>query len=223
MPNAAQCRADGRPLVVKLGGSLVESGRLKAILALVATARVPVVIVPGGGGFADAVRVLQSDMGFDDPTAHRLAILATEQTAHMLMALAPHLEAAATFEQLQLTQDGKVPVWLPWRLAGQATDIPEDWSITSDGLALWLAGRIGAAGLVLVKSCAVSSQADAAALAVAGVIDPWFAANVARLGIPWCAVGPADDALLADLLTGRETVRAIERRRAGIDMIPHKT
>ena len=43
-------------LVVKLGGSLSETGELKRWLALITRARRPLIVVPGGGAFADAVR-----------------------------------------------------------------------------------------------------------------------------------------------------------------------
>ncbi len=49
-------RTEHKPLVVKIGGSLEKSGRLGSVLSLIARATRPVVIVPGGGIFADAVR-----------------------------------------------------------------------------------------------------------------------------------------------------------------------
>ncbi|MGZ5851302.1 MAG: amino acid kinase family protein, partial [Hyphomicrobium sp.] len=59
--------------VIKLGGSVAESGRLAAIVLIVAATRVPVVVVPGGGTFADAVRVAQAELGFGDAVAHHMA------------------------------------------------------------------------------------------------------------------------------------------------------
>ena len=73
-----------KPLVVKIGGSLVETGRLREILAIVARAQRPTVIVPGGGPFADAVRNAQAEFGFSDEAAHRMAILAMHQTALLM-------------------------------------------------------------------------------------------------------------------------------------------
>jgi aspartokinase-like uncharacterized kinase len=53
-------------LVIKIGGSLAETGRLKDVLALVTEAKRPVVVVPGGGGFAQKVRDLQNALRFED-------------------------------------------------------------------------------------------------------------------------------------------------------------
>ena len=77
------------PIVVKLGGSLAESGRLPSILDIMGRARIPVVIVPGGGAFAVAVRHAQAAFHFPDAVAHQMALLAMHQTGLMLKALHP--------------------------------------------------------------------------------------------------------------------------------------
>jgi aspartokinase-like uncharacterized kinase len=85
-----------RPFIIKIGGSLAGSPHLAEWLhALEAIPGQPVV-VPGGGPFADAVRTAQGEMGFDDLTAHRMALLAMEQYGLMLAESAPRLTMAAT-------------------------------------------------------------------------------------------------------------------------------
>ena len=54
------------PLIVKVGGSLVENDRIGGALDIVARASRRLVIVPGGGIFADTVRRAQSDYQFSD-------------------------------------------------------------------------------------------------------------------------------------------------------------
>ena len=44
---AEQAARGGRPLVVKVGGSLAETGRLRTALSMIGAARIPVVVVPG--------------------------------------------------------------------------------------------------------------------------------------------------------------------------------
>ena len=64
-------------VVVKLGGSLGAAGTLALWLAAVREhGGGRAVIAPGGGAFADAVRVAQRRDGFSDVAAHRMAILA---------------------------------------------------------------------------------------------------------------------------------------------------
>lgn len=81
--------------VVKLGGSLAASDRLPDWLRSLA-GRSDLVLVPGGGPFADQVRAMQARWGFDDATAHHLALLAMEQFGRMLCALLAGLASAAT-------------------------------------------------------------------------------------------------------------------------------
>jgi aspartokinase-like uncharacterized kinase len=193
---------------VKLGGSLAESRRLAAILRLVAGARAPVIVVPGGGTFADAVRVAQADLGFSDAVAHCMAILAMHQTAHMLAGLEPRLAPVETMAAMGRTlAAGRIPVWLPWRLCKRDETIPADWSVTSDGLAARLAERMGRAPVVLVKSCAVASGSTLDRLARSGTVDPTFVTIVERARLRWCVLGAGDEAELAAVLKAQRQGR----------------
>ena len=70
-----------RPIVVKLGGSVVRSQELPAWLDVIAASPRPIIIVPGGGAFADEVHAAQAELGFGDGAAHRMALLAMDQLA----------------------------------------------------------------------------------------------------------------------------------------------
>ena len=190
-----------KPVVVKLGGSLAETGRLKSILCLVSQAERPVVIVPGGGAYADAVRDSQRALGFSDGAAHDMAILAMNQMGLAMISLDERLMAAETLMAMRQAQrKGRIAVWLPAKLCSSDRTIPRDWSITSDGLAARLAERLGGAHVVLVKSCTVAPSATAQALGRAGVVDTAFAGIVARAGLSWQIVGPGEESVLAELL-----------------------
>lgn len=210
-----------RPTVIKLGGSLVESGRLSAILKTVGHARLGCVIVPGGGTFADAVRSAQTEHKFPQAVAHRMAILAMHQSGMMLCAMHARLQPAETLAAIrQAIAESRIPVWLPLKLAEGDTTISRDWKTTSDGLAARLAERMGRAPVVLVKSCRVPRSASADRLAKDGIVDPTFATIVERARLSWRVLGAGDEPELADLLgsphrSGRRTppARAIARRR----------
>lgn len=190
-------RARGPLLVVKLGGSLASSPRLKDWLGTIAEAAADIVVVPGGGPFADQVRALQQSWGLDDSEAHRLAIGAMELFASVLISLEPRLDPAADPDEIAgVLGRGRVPVWLPARMTIGEPGIPESWDVTSDSLAAWLAGRLAAKRLLLVKSAAPPAETvGAAALARAGLVDPAFPGFLARSGVEeaWC-VGPDGEA-----------------------------
>jgi aspartokinase-like uncharacterized kinase len=201
--------------VVKLGGSLAESTRLTKILEIVAQARTPVVVVPGGGAFADAVRRAQADFGFSDAAAHRMALLAMHQSGLMMAAMQPRLRPVETLAALKRTAAGKrIPVWLPLRLVERDGRIAADWSTTSDGLAARLAERFGRVPVVLVKSCRIPKGVSVAALAREGVVDPTFAAIVDRAHLPWHVLGAGDEEKLAALLKVSGRAKAPARKRA---------
>jgi len=185
--------------VVKLGGSLWAAPELRAWLDLLASQHaVRVVVVPGGGPFADAVRDAQPRLGFGDRAAHRMALLAMEQYGTALADLEPRLTPARTRDGL-LTAPGPA-VWLPLPLADTA-DVAESWDVTSDSLAVWLAGALGAACAVLVKSAALPDAPSPVSRMVAGgIVDPALPGRVARYpGTVWC-VSRADHRRFAQAL-----------------------
>ncbi len=176
--------------VVKIGGSLAHSPALSAWLGVLSHCRNPrVVIVPGGGPFADEVRKAQRASGFDDGLAHRMALLAMEQYGLMLSGLSPGLHPASSKTAIRtIHRLGGVPVWLPARMAAAGKDIRASWEVTSDSLAAWLAGALGAHRLVLVKSAEPPpGQATAAALSDLGLIDKAFPSFIDGRGFEtWC-------------------------------------
>jgi 5-(aminomethyl)-3-furanmethanol phosphate kinase len=186
--------------VVKLGGSLSQSRYLNRWLSILAAAGGAVVIVPGGGPFADQVRDLQKRRRFDDATAHHMALLAMEQYGRMLAGLQPGLRPAASRAEIaRARRAGLAAVWMPTRMVLAEPGIATSWDITSDSLAAWLAGQLKADRLVLVKSVALpGSSVSATILARRGIVDPAFPAYLARSGSDgWCI----DDARYAAMAT----------------------
>lgn len=143
-----------------------------------------VVIVPGGGRFADAVREAQAQWRFNDLAAHNMAVLAMAQTAHLLCALHPALQRCDHEADIATAlRHGRVAVWSPLELQRDQADADTHWGVTSDSLALGLAQRLGAARLVLVKSCAIDPALTLAQLGERGIVDSEFAARAASAGV----------------------------------------
>jgi 5-(aminomethyl)-3-furanmethanol phosphate kinase len=162
-------------LVVKLGGSYTDSPLLRRWLHAFLRAPGSLVLVPGGGPFADAVRHAQPSMGFDDRAAHDMALLAMTQFGRALVSLQPHFVLAENLDAiLHLCATGRVPVWSPWPMLRDAPDIPPSWEITSDSLSLWLTRALGAPHLLLVKHCTVPPNIPAISLTRDGILDPAF-------------------------------------------------
>jgi len=188
-------------IVLKLGGSLLSSGGLATCLAALAAIGGNVVVVPGGGVFADAVRAAQPRFGFSDRAAHHMAILAMEQYALLLVDRLPRLAPCATIAEMRRAAATDRPaIWLPATLALAEPSIPQSWDVTADSLAAWLARRLGAARLVLVKSVAAPRPLDIVALAARGMVDKAFPAFFAGAGLALDWIGPGEEDSLAERL-----------------------
>jgi dihydroneopterin aldolase len=165
--------------VLKLGGAQARGGRLTDWLDAVSRHAGRLVVVPGGGPFADAVRKTQAEIGFDDAAAHEMAMMAMSQFGRALASLRPGFELAASEQALRdALARGVTPIWSPERMA-LAAGLAASWDVTSDSLAAWLAGALGAERLILVKH---GEPACARELARRGVVDPEFPAFLARSG-----------------------------------------
>jgi aspartokinase-like uncharacterized kinase len=175
-----------QPIVIKLGGSVVRSGALVPWLDAIAAAACPVVVVPGGGALADEVRACQAQLGFGDRAAHRMALLAMDQLAWAVAGLQPGFAVGATEEELWAALDRKqVAVWAPYALIADRNDIEASWRLTSDSLALWLAGRLGAGACYLIKSIACrGARTVAADLSREGIVDAAFPEMLKQTRLP---------------------------------------
>ena len=189
-----RARAVDRPAVIKLGGSGAFSLDLRRWTAAVAACGGPAVVVPGGGPFAETVRVAQPRMGFDDAAAHHMAMLGMEQFGRALASLHKRLIVADSIAGLRgALRDGKVPVWVPVAMGMKAADIPASWQVTSDSLAAWLAGKLRAPRLVLLKQVELPREPVAVDDLVAnGLVDPMFPRYLKASGAAAFVLGPAE-------------------------------
>lgn len=189
------------PLILKVGGSLVQSGRIDQVVSIIAESQRAVVIVPGGGEFADKVRDLQAALHFDDAAAHRLAMLGMHQMADTLVTKHARFVIKDSLEGLFLAiADGRIPIWVPLPTLDGDDTIPATWDTTSDTIAARLAELLGGAPLALLKSVNARPMAGANQLASEGVVDQAFPVIVARANIQWRVFGPDDDADVMSLL-----------------------
>ena len=188
-----------RLCVVKLGGSYAFSSQLNDWLGALAACAGEVVVVPGGGPFADAIRAAQPRMGFDDQAAHQMALLAMDQYGCALASLGNGLIRASSLAALRrAVSEAKVPIWSPTRMVPTAKDVPACWNVTADSLAAWIAGKLRAKRVLLVKQVTPSgSCVSADDLVAQGLIDPAFPRFLAASGADAFVAGPAQYAAAA--------------------------
>lgn len=167
----------GAMWVIKVGGSLLGSPELERWLSLFAKfSDGSIIIVPGGGVFADAVREAQRLSKISDKCAHRLAVLAMDQFGLLLANMNPELATARTEMEIdERTWQHRCIVWLPSQMVLADDSIPQNWDVTSDSIAAWLAQKLNAQQLVLLKSATPeNSQLDLRMMTESGLVDKAF-------------------------------------------------
>jgi aspartokinase-like uncharacterized kinase len=188
--------------VVKIGGSLSHDPLLREWLTqLWELGGGRVVIVPGGGDFADKVRQYQREWRFDDLAAHNMCLLAMTQYAILMQGVLPELRLAANEDRIRRAlREGRVAVWVPTGLMRDTPDSMTNWDTTSDSLAAWLSTTLNAERLIVVKSCPVDTDAPLETLTATGVLDSGFVNYVSEANYVVELFNKGDVGLMRDRL-----------------------
>jgi 5-(aminomethyl)-3-furanmethanol phosphate kinase len=176
-------------VVVKVGGSLLDwpglPGRLSDYLESRQGDRL--VLVVGGGRFADALRHLDSTHALGEARSHALALHVLGLTARVVADLVPGLEVVEELEGLpEVWSRGMVPVLASRRFLAEddrsPDPLPHAWTTTTDSIAARVAVRLGAKELVLLKSTELPEGCNRSEAARLGLVDPEF--PTAAEGVP---------------------------------------
>jgi aspartokinase-like uncharacterized kinase len=140
--------------VIKVGGSLSEDSASLTTLcqelgALAKSYRM--LVVPGGGKFADVVREFYHNFVLSDTVVHKMAILSMDQFGLFLSSITPNSQITYVLEEARsLSSAGILPIILPSRLMFQKDPLEHSWNVTSDSIAAYIAGLLLAKKLILV-------------------------------------------------------------------------
>jgi aspartokinase-like uncharacterized kinase len=191
-------------IVVKLGGSVVRSNELQSWLDAIVQSAGRIVVVPGGGALADEVRSSQATLGFGDEAAHRMALLAMDQLAWAVAGLRSGFDVCDTEQGLRdALARSQIAVWAPYTLVSGRSGIPQSWTVTSDSLALWLAGQLGAGACYVIKSVARKfAVISADQLARDGIVDAAFSSMLQQTGVKAHLLGRGDQPAFTKMLAG---------------------
>jgi 5-(aminomethyl)-3-furanmethanol phosphate kinase len=168
-------------IVIKVGGSLAAIPRaLDRVCAELnrASRNHRLLIIPGGGPFADAVREFERRVGVSSDAAHWMAILAMDQYA---LVLADRLENAVLVDEPgaigKAAAPGRLAVLAPSRWMRSADVLPHGWEVTSDSIAAFVAGAVDADRLILIKPAAAGET-----------VDPYFTSALPQ-GLSYAVIG----------------------------------
>jgi aspartokinase-like uncharacterized kinase len=140
--------------VLKIGGSLSRGSGLETLCREISRLGMHhrLLVVPGGGGFADQVREVYRRYGLDETAAHCMALLAMDQNGYVLSRL---ISGSSLINDLhsacQIAESGRVAILLPSAMVLRTDPLPHSWQVTSDTIAAWVAHTSGCLRLVLIK------------------------------------------------------------------------
>jgi aspartokinase-like uncharacterized kinase len=139
--------------VVKVGGSLaVNPVNLKRLCQELSTLAKTyrILVVPGGGEFADTTRKFDKTFSLSSTVAHKMAILAMDQYGLLLSDIAPDSYVSYSPEEIRNVEGGMLPIFLPSTFVFREDPLEHSWDVTSDTIAAYIAGLLRAKKLILV-------------------------------------------------------------------------
>lgn len=142
--------------MLKIGGSLaVYPEKLRKLCTTVSklSKRHSIVLLPGGGEFADTIRTVDARFSLSSEIAHRMAILGMDQYGLLLSDLiANSLVVDSLDDAKEALASGKIPILLPSNFLFQDNLLESSWEVTSDAIAIYIAHLLSASKVVLVTN-----------------------------------------------------------------------
>jgi 5-(aminomethyl)-3-furanmethanol phosphate kinase len=141
-------------IVIKVGGSLAlypEALRNFCIEISEISKEQKLIVVPGGGEFADVVRRLDKRFHLSCNMSHKMAILGMDQYGLLLSDLMPGSVTIDKIEEVNRLLDfDKLPIFLPSNLLFREDPLENSWAVTSDSIAVYIAKRLQVTKVFLV-------------------------------------------------------------------------
>jgi hypothetical protein len=144
-------------IVLKLGGSLAKDKKiLDCLCGKIENLSndFSMLIVPGGGVFADLVRDYDEKFRLSPEVSHKMAVLAMDQVGFMISRFFKNYVFIDDLGDLdKFKNPDKVKIFIP---SGFLFKLPESelehsWDVTSDSISAYVADKINAGKLILLK------------------------------------------------------------------------
>lgn len=140
--------------IIKIGGSILQKQESIELFKVLNDLKkqFSFVILPGGGAFANLVREYYRTYQLSEDKAHWMAILCENILGFLIL---EKLEAGVPVFELSeipaVIKTARIPVFLPFQHLFTRDPLPHSWEVTSDSIAAYLAERLKAQKLILVK------------------------------------------------------------------------
>ena len=145
--------------IIKIGGSWLNNPLLNVIIKNLNThsKNHNIVIICGGGCFADSVRLVYDAKRMSEKTGHYIALKSTEMFASILKEINKEI---CLIKDINLLSDfnHQLKIWLPSFILKNETSFIKSWESTSDSVAAWLHTKLKSKGLIYVKSLSLEKK-----------------------------------------------------------------
>ncbi|MEM4311795.1 MAG: hypothetical protein QXX95_05340 [Nitrososphaerales archaeon] len=140
--------------VLKIGGSLLNYPKeLKALVNRLCnlSKEYELIAVTGGASFADLVRYYYWELKLNEKICHKMALLSMDLYTLLIESLSEGkaLYSYSLKEALKVAKNGKLSLLMASRLITKK--LPSNWDFTSDSIAIYLAKRLKAERLIVIK------------------------------------------------------------------------
>lgn len=137
-----------KKVIIKIGGSLMDKGRaIVHFLRNYAEEKgkgTRIIIIPGGGIFADFVRNIEN---LSEETAHWMAILGMHQYGLFLAN-----EKIALVESTEEARTKKICIFLPYKILKADDCLKHSWDVTADTIAAFITKKLGETSFIKVTN-----------------------------------------------------------------------
>jgi len=142
--------------VFKIGGKILENNKnleftisqLKKLYEDNTLQKI--IIIPGGGSYANFIRNIDKKLILGDDLAHWTAIFSMDYNGKDLNRKFPDFECIDDFEIIQRAKR-IFCIFLPYNYLKKKDELPHSWDVTSDSIAIYIANKLNLNECYLVK------------------------------------------------------------------------
>lgn len=142
--------------IFKVGGSILEHPKylkntISQIQLLVQEKLIQtVIIISGGGSYANFIRDLDKQLEIGSTIAHWMAIYAMDYNGTKIWQQYPSIKLTNNFEELK-KKDYQISIFLPLNYLKELDPLPHSWDVTSDAITLFLTHKLQLEQSFLIK------------------------------------------------------------------------
>jgi len=143
-------------LIVKIGGKILENKEnLESTIAQfkhICENNIvqKIIIIPGGGTYANFVRKIDEKISIGDELSHWMAIFAMNCNGIELSQKYNDIKFFDNLGELKKSNE-RIAVFLPYDFINQRDELPHIWDVTSDSITVYIAHHLGLKDCFLIK------------------------------------------------------------------------